>query len=127
GLFMARARSVRPHLKEDEHAHETVAAICLDLDGLPLAIELAAARARALSLDEIASRLADRFRFLVAWRRLAPARHRTLERAMDWSYELLSPTEQTLLARLSVFSGGFTLAAAARVALEADEAETLPH
>jgi len=126
-LFMARARSVRPHLREDEQAHETVAAICRELDGLPLAIELAAARARALSLDEIASRLADRFRFLVAWRRLASARHRTLERAMDWSYELLSPTEQTLLARLSVFSGGFTLAAAARVGLEAGDDETLPH
>src|SRR5262249_53270302 len=63
---------------------------------------------------------------LAAWRRLASARHQTLEQAMDWSYELLSSSEQTLLARLSVFAGGFTLAAAAAVALEASEAETLP-
>jgi predicted ATPase len=120
-LFFARARAVRPRLADDDAARETAAAICSDLDGLPLAIELAAARARALSLDEIASRLADRFAFLVSWRRLTTARHRTLERAMDWSYELLDEPEQRLLARLSVFSGGFTLAAAASVGLEATE------
>jgi predicted ATPase/DNA-binding SARP family transcriptional activator len=126
-LFLARARAVRPRLVDDGRARDTVVAICSDLDGLPLAIELAAARVRALALDEIATRLADRFQFLVSWRRLSPARHRTLERAMDWSYELLSPTEQALLARLSVFAGGFTLASAAAVALEANEDETLPH
>jgi predicted ATPase/DNA-binding SARP family transcriptional activator len=126
-LFVARARAVRPRLADDERTRESAATICSDLDGLPLAIELAAARARALSLEEIESRLADRFRFLVAWRRLATSRHQTLERAMDWSYELLSPTEQTLLARLSVFAGGFTLSAAAAVGLEASEEETLPH
>ena len=97
------------------------ARICRDLDGLPLAIELAAARAKALSLEEIASRLADRFRFLVSWRRLTAARHRTLEEAMDWSYELLDDDEQALLARLSVFAGGFTLAGAAAVCLGDDE------
>jgi hypothetical protein len=126
-LFVARARAVRPRLADDEHTRERAATICSDLDRLPLAIELAAARARALSLEEIESRLADRFRFLVAWRRLATSRHQALERAMDWSYELLSPTEQTLLARLSVFAGGFTLSAAAAVGLEAGEEETLPH
>jgi predicted ATPase/DNA-binding SARP family transcriptional activator len=126
-LFLARARAVRPQLREDEQARATVATICSDLDGLPLAIELAAARVRALSLEEIASRLADRFRFLVSWRRLTSARHRTLERAMDWSYDLLSPTEQVLLARLSVFAGGFTLAAAAAVALESSADDALPH
>lgn len=125
-LFMSRARAVRPRLPDDDSARETVAAICADLDGLPLAIELAAARARALSLDEIANRLADRFAFLVSWRRLATARHQTLERAMDWSFELLDEREQRLLARLSVFSGGFTLSAAATVGLEATEDDALP-
>ena len=126
-LFLARAQAVRPRLTDDDQNRATAAAICSDLDGLPLAIELAAARARALSVDEIAERLADRFRFLVSWRRLTPARHRTLEQAMAWSYDLMPEEEQRLLARLSVFAGGFTLAAAAAVASEADEDTALPH
>jgi predicted ATPase/DNA-binding SARP family transcriptional activator len=117
-LFLARARAVRPRLPDNRAALETAARICRDLDGLPFAIELAAARAKALSLDEIAGRLDDRFRFLASWRRLAPARHRTLEEAMDWSYDLLEPDERTLLDSFSVFSGGFTLEAAAAVCLD---------
>ena len=120
-LLLTRARAARPRLADDDAVLSSAARICRDLDGLPLAIELAAARAKALSLEEIASRLADRFRFLISWRRLAPARHRTLREAMDWSYDLLPEDERTLLAGLSVFAGGFTLAAAATVCQEGDE------
>jgi predicted ATPase/DNA-binding SARP family transcriptional activator len=120
-LFLARARDARPRLGEDEETVLNAARIARDLDGLPLALELAAARAKALSLDEIASRLGDRFRFLVSWRRLTAARHRTLREAMDWSYELLSPDEQRLLGGLSVFAAGFTLASAGRVCLDGDD------
>jgi predicted ATPase/DNA-binding SARP family transcriptional activator len=124
-LLLARARAARPRLNTDASALTAAARICADLDGLPLAIELAAARAKALSLEEIAARLADRFRFLVSWRRLAPARHRTLREAMDWSFALLSEDERHLLARLSVFAGGFTLGAAAAVCLAADQERAL--
>jgi predicted ATPase/DNA-binding SARP family transcriptional activator/Tfp pilus assembly protein PilF len=124
-LFMARARESRPSLADDDATLATIAGICADLDGLPLAIELAAARARALSPGEIAARLTDRFRFLVSWRRLTTARHRTLREAMDWSYELLGPEEQWVLAGLSVFVGGFSLAAVAAVCLEGDEERAL--
>ena len=114
-LFLARASDAQPRRSEAPGAFATAARICRDLDGLPLAIELAAARAKAFSFEEIASRLDDRFQFLVSWRRLSPARHRTLRAAMDWSYELLSDDERTLLDRLSVFAGGFTLAAGAAI------------
>ena len=120
-LLLARARDARPRLPDDDRVLVTAGRICHDLDGLPLAIELAAARAKALSLEEIAARLADRFRFLVSWRRLASARHRTLLEAMDWSYELLPNEERRLLAGSSVFAGGFTLPAAAGVCLEGDD------
>jgi predicted ATPase/DNA-binding SARP family transcriptional activator len=124
-LFLARAREARPGIADDDETIETIARICADLDGLPLAIELAAARARALSPTEIGSRIRDRFRFLVSWRRLATARHRTLREAMDWSYGLLEPEEQSVLRALSVFVGGFTLAAVAAVATEGDEDRAL--
>ena len=124
-LFLARAQAAHPRLVDDEEALMSAARICRDLDGLPLAIELSAARAKVLSLDEIAERLDNRFRFLVSWRRLTPARHRTLKGAIDWSYELLAPEEQDLLARVSVFAGGFTLAAAASVCLDDDDANAL--
>ena len=111
------SRMVAPAREEiDDEALREAARICRDLDGLPLAIELAAARSKALSLADIAQRLDDRFRFLVSWRRLTPARHQTLRQAMDWSYELLSAEEQAFFAQLSVFAGGFTLEAAAAVA-----------
>jgi len=116
-LFLARARAARPRLVIDEAGLAAAGRICAELDGLPLAIELAAARAKALSFPEIEARLVDRFRFLVSWRRLTPARHQTLREAMDWSYELLAPEEQSLLSRLAVFSGGFTLEAATEVCL----------
>ena len=103
----------------------TVARICRDLDGIPLAIELAAARTRTLSVDEIAAHLDDRFGFLKYWRRVAVPRHQTLKATMDWSYELLSQAEREVLRRLSVFAGGFTLRAAAAVCVGADEAKAL--
>jgi predicted ATPase len=124
-LFITRAREARPHLTEDEATLASAARIAYDLDGLPLAIELAAARAKALSLDDIASRLSDRFRFLISWRRLSAARHRTLAEAMDWSYELLSDDEGRLLACLSVFVGTFSLADVAGVCLAGDEDRAL--
>jgi predicted ATPase/DNA-binding SARP family transcriptional activator len=123
-LFLARAREARPRLDE-QAAVASAERICRDLDGLPLAIELAAARAKALTVDDIATRLADRFRFLVAWRRLTAARHRTLREAMDWSYGLLDGEARGLLAGLAVFAGGFTLSAAARVCLDGDESRAL--
>src|SRR5581483_5489774 len=124
-LFLARARAVRPRLAVDATALATAARLCADLDGLPLAIELAAARAKALSLEEIAAHIADRFRFLVSWRRLTPARHQTLREAMDWSYALLPEEERMLLARLAVFRGGFTLDAVAAVCLDGDRERAL--
>ena len=120
-LLVDRATLSRHGLTLDANAYETAGRICRELDGLPLAIELAAARAKVLSLDEIAGRLRDRFRFLVSERRLADARHRTLREAMDWSYELLEPDERELLARLSVFPGGATLRSIAAVCLDGDE------
>ena len=124
-LFIDRAREVRPSLREDDAIIATVARICADLDGLPLGIELAAARTRALAPQEIARRLGDRFRFLVSWRQLTPARHRTLREAMDWSYDLLPPREQRLLRGISVFAGGCTIEGAAAVAFDGDEDATL--
>ena len=122
-LLIDRARLTRRELQVDDEAYATAARICSELDGLPLAIELAAARARVFSLDEIAERLRDRFQFLVSWRRLTPARHQTLREAMDWSYELLAPDEQRLLGRVSVFPAGATLDSIAAVCLEGDDAE----
>jgi predicted ATPase/DNA-binding SARP family transcriptional activator len=123
-LFLERARAVRQR-PDDDTAVATAGRICRDLEGLPLAIELAAARTKALSLDEISERLSDRFRFLVSWRRLATARHRTLREAIDWSYELLAPAERSLLRQASVFGGGFRLSAAADICLGGDEERAL--
>ena len=123
-LFLERARAIRQR-PDDDAAVATAGRICRDLEGLPLAIELAAARTKALSLDEISERLSDRFRFLVSWRRLATARHRTLREAIDWSYELLSPGERSLLRQVSVFGGGFRLAAAADICVGGDEERAL--
>jgi predicted ATPase/DNA-binding SARP family transcriptional activator len=124
-LFLDRGRAVRRDLPAQGEHLTTVAGICRELDGLPLAIELAAARSKALSFSEIAARLHDRFRFLRATRRIADPRHQTLRAAMDWSYELLSDDEQALLRALAVFGGGFTLNAVAEVCLDGDESAAL--
>src|SRR6202022_3582984 len=89
--------------------------ICRRLDGVPLALELAAARVRVLSIAQVASRLDDRFRLLTGGGRTAVPRQQTLRAAIDWSYDLLSEPERVLLRRLSVFAGGWTLDAAEQV------------
>jgi predicted ATPase/DNA-binding SARP family transcriptional activator len=114
-LFLERARAVRRDLTAGGARVAMVGRICRELDGLPLAIELAAARAKVFSVDEIAARLDDRFRFLRSWRRVADPRHQTLRATIDWSYDLLSEEERALLARLSVFVRGFSLPSAAAV------------
>ncbi len=124
-LFLDRGRAARRDFAADGTGEMTVARICRELDGLPLAIELAAARAKALSLDEIAARLDDRLRFLRSWRRLADPRHQTLRTTIDWSYDLLSEDERALLGALSVFAGGFSLAAVSPICLEGDETRAL--
>jgi predicted ATPase/DNA-binding SARP family transcriptional activator len=124
-LFLERARAASPGLAVDAGDAGVVGRICEVLEGLPLAIELAAARARSLALPDIADRLRDRFRFLVSWRRLTDARHGTLREAMDWSYELLAPAERLVLERLSVFAGAFDLDAATAVAAIGSEEAAL--
>ena len=114
-LFAARAAVVRPGFGVTERNAGAVAAVCRRLDGLPLALELAAAQARALSVAQLTARLDDRFRLLTGGPRVALARHQTLRAAIDWSYDLLTARERTLFARLSVFAGGFTLEAAEAV------------
>lgn len=111
-LFVDRAGSAASGFALDETNAAAVARICHRLDGLPLALELAAARIDALAADALAERLDDRFRLLRAGSRTAPTRQQTLEAALDWSYELLADAERVLLRRLAVFAGGFTLEAA---------------
>ncbi|WP_204358302.1 BTAD domain-containing putative transcriptional regulator [Streptosporangium sp. 'caverna'] len=114
-LFADRAAAVRPGFLIDEANADAVLRVCRALDGLPLAIELAAARMRSLTLQEIEARLDDRFRLLSRGDRSAAPRHRTLRSVVEWSWDLLSHPEQALAARLTVFSGGASLHAAARV------------
>ena len=113
-LFMERALSARPDLRIEVGSEATIAEICRRLDGIPLAIELAAAQAAHLSLTEILARLNDRFRLLVGGRRRIQ-RQQTLTAALDWSYDLLGPDEKLLLRRLAVFRGSFSLLAAEAV------------
>jgi predicted ATPase len=114
-LFVARAEAVAPGFSLDGETAPAVARICHRLDGLPLALELAAARADALAPAALADRLDDRFRLLRAGSRTAPTRQQTLEAALDWSHDLLSAEERMLLRRLAIFSGGFVLEAAEEV------------
>jgi predicted ATPase/DNA-binding SARP family transcriptional activator len=114
-LLRDRAGAVRKDLAADVHALSTLARVCRALDGMPLAIELAAARLRTMSLDQLAHRLDDRFRLLTGGSRTALPRHRTLRAMIDWSWELLTDAERVVLRRLSVFSGGASLEAAERV------------
>jgi predicted ATPase/class 3 adenylate cyclase/DNA-binding CsgD family transcriptional regulator len=117
-LFIERAALVRPGFGPDDAETEVVARICERLDGLPLAIELAAARTRMMSPDAIARALEDRFRLLTGGGRNAQARQQTLEASVAWSHDLLDEAERALLRRLSVFKGGFTLEAAEAVCAE---------
>jgi predicted ATPase/DNA-binding CsgD family transcriptional regulator len=104
-LFLDRATAVRPGFALGPQNAEAVRSLVRTLDGMPLAIELAAARMRALSAEQIAARLDDRFRLLASGDRTAPQRQQTLQAAVDWSHDLLTVSEQTLLRRLAVFSG----------------------
>ncbi|WP_051844843.1 BTAD domain-containing putative transcriptional regulator [Streptomyces globisporus] len=110
-LFVRRAAAVRPGFT----GHARVAELCAGLDGLPLAVELAAARLRTLSVEELADGLGARFELLSRGDRTAPERHRTLRAVVEWSWSLLEPDERELAARLSVFRGGATAEAVARV------------
>ncbi|WP_147263841.1 LuxR C-terminal-related transcriptional regulator [Prauserella sp. PE36] len=111
-LFVDRARSVVPGFQLTEDNRDAVVTVCRHLDGIPLALELAAVRLRGLSPAELAERLADRFQLLNSGSRTAPDRQRTLRGCVDWSYDLCTPAEQDLWACVSVFSGGFELDAA---------------
>src|SRR5207244_7391545 len=104
--YPARAPLAGPTLHSGPDNRGAVSAICTRLDGIPLAIELAAARCRALTPTQIATQLADRFGFLTGGRRGGLPRQRTLEASVDWSYALLEEDERLLLRRLSVFAGG---------------------
>ncbi len=114
-LFSERAELARPGWRVTSDNADAVVQICRRLDGMPLAIELAAARLRMMPADKIAERLDDRFRLLTGGSRTVLPRQQTLEAAIDWSFELLSDEEKTLFARLAVFMGGFTLEAAEAV------------
>ena len=119
-LFVARARAADPHFSPDSRIAAVIAGICRRLDGIPLAIELAAARGGVLGIPEIAARLDDRFHLLTGGLRTALPRHQTLRATLDWSYELLPEPERVMLRRLAIFAGGFTLTAASAVAASAE-------
>ena len=114
-LFTERATQTSPSFRLTRRNAESVVEICHRLDGIPLALELAAARVRSLSPQEICARLEDRFRLLVVGNRAAAPRHQTLRAVIDWSYGLLSVPERSLLHRLSVFAGGWRLESAEAV------------
>jgi predicted ATPase/class 3 adenylate cyclase len=131
-LFLDRARTVVPSFTLTDANASAIAQICRRLDGIPLAVELAAARVRSLPAQQIAARLDDRFRLLTGGSRTALPRHRTLRAAMDWSFDLLSPEEQALFPRLAVFAGSFTIEAAEAICSddpvdEADVVDLLSH
>jgi non-specific serine/threonine protein kinase len=131
-LFVERATSALPSFRLTEQNALAVAQICHRVDGIPLALELAAARITVLSAEQIAARLDNLFRLLTAGSRTALPRQQTLRATVDWSYDLLSAPERRLLARLSVFAGGWTLEAAEAIGAgedvdEADVLELLAH
>jgi predicted ATPase/class 3 adenylate cyclase len=114
-LFVERARAADPAFAVDERNRAGVSEICRRLDGMPLALELAASRVRSMSVDDLAHRLGARFRLLRGGAHGVVARHRTLQAAIEWSYDLLEPSEREMFDRLSVFAGGFTADAAAAI------------
>ncbi len=121
-LFVDRARLARPEFIITSQNAQAIAQICQRLDGIPLAIELAAARVNVLGVEQIAARLTNVFRLLTGGRRTALPRQQTLRALMDWSYNLLSDQEGALLRRLSVFAGGWTLEAAEAIGADEDPA-----
>ena len=127
-LFIERARFGQPGFALSAQNARDVLTVCRRLDGIPLAIELAAARVAVLSPGQLAERLDDRFRLLTRGNRAAPARHQTLRTLVEWSYGLLTPEERSLFDRLAVFAGGFSLEAAEAVCAGEglDQADVLP-
>ncbi|WP_158932469.1 winged helix-turn-helix domain-containing protein [Acidisphaera sp. S103] len=117
-LFLTRAAEFGADFSSNSAYPPMIAAICRHLDGIPLAIEFAAARAATLGVEEVASGLHDRFALLTSGRRTALPRHRTLRATLDWSYQLLSEAERDMLRRLAIFAGPFSLDAACAVAVE---------
>ncbi|HEX9036829.1 MAG TPA: LuxR C-terminal-related transcriptional regulator [Ktedonobacterales bacterium] len=114
-LFLERARTSQPDFALTERASLAIGAICLRLDGIPLAIELAAAQTRRLPVEEIARRLADNFQLLTSGGRATPTRQHSLRATIEWSHNLLSESERRIFDRLSIFRGGWTLEAAEAV------------
>ena len=114
-LFIDRARLQRPDFEVTAKDAAALASICRRLDGIALAIELAAPRVRVMSMEELSQRLDDRFGVLTGGSRTALPRHRTLRSLIDWSHDLLGDAEKAVLRRASVFAGGWTLEAAERV------------
>ncbi|CAM4065323.1 winged helix-turn-helix domain-containing protein [Roseateles saccharophilus] len=123
-LFVERAAAVQPDFALTDRNAAAVAQLCRRLDGIPLAIELATARLTALSVEEVAQRLDDRFSLLTGGLRTALPRQRTLRALVDWSYELLPGSERAVLDALAVFAGGFSLEAAERVCADGAEGDT---
>jgi predicted ATPase/DNA-binding winged helix-turn-helix (wHTH) protein len=124
-LFVARAQALRLDFSPHDESLSAIAAVCRRLDGIPLAIEFAAARAATLGVQQVASGLDDRFRLLTAGRRPAVRRHQTLRATLDWSYELLPEPERRLLRHLAIFLGGFTLEAATAIVSEGETASSI--
>ena len=124
-LFVARARAADPTFVFDDASARLIVEICRRLDGIPLAIELAAARARAIGVAEIAQRLDERFSLLKAMRRGSDPRHRTMRDAISWSYDMLEPDEQELFTALSVFAGSFDLRSAEAMSGSGDTLDLL--
>lgn len=128
-LFLDRARMVRPEFEPTDDERRDIAAICRRIDGIPLGLELAAARLRSLSTAELSSRLDDSFRILSGSAKTALPRQRTLQATIDWSYDLLKPAEQAMFRRLSLFTGSFDLEAAEAVCVgdDVNDWEVLDH
>ena len=124
-LFVDRASAANPNFSLTDQNASSVAQICHRLDGIPLAIELAAARARVFSAEQIASRLDDRFKLLTGGSRTALPRQQTLRALIDWSYDMLSADEQVLLRRLSVFAGGWSFETAEAICNDLDVLDLL--
>jgi predicted ATPase len=126
-LFVERATAVHSRFQLSEQNAPFIGQICHRLDGIPLALELAAARVTVFSPEQISSRLDDRFKLLTGGSRTALERHQTLQALIDWSYDLLSSEERALFRRLSVFAGGWTFAAAEAICPDLDILDLLPH
>jgi predicted ATPase/DNA-binding winged helix-turn-helix (wHTH) protein len=126
-LFVTRACAAHPLFRLDPSMTARLVSVCRRLDGMPLAIELAAARAGALGVQEVEARLNERFRLLTGGRRTAPPRHQTLRATFDWSYELLRESERLSLCRLGVFAGEFTLEAADHILMDPGDDNSATH